>query len=636
MKDVIEGNPGNINLRKDENSINRREFMKLTGISALSAAVMPDILQASPLPDDRPNILFIFPDEQRRFSMGFWNKPEYTGALNSVGDPVVTPTIDKLADEGIIFTHAVSTHPRCSPHRAMLLTGMHPEQNGVPVNCNTGTSADLKPDIECITDVLANEGYNTAWVGKTHWIKPVPYFDSGGNYVGTSQYPGGNYINGYDTYIPPGRDRHSVEYWYQAVRDIHKDAWCYSSHSPSVNGKKDGERHRPRIFTPENEANHIINYINNTAGQRDTSKPFCLFWSLNPPHMPYGSLNDVEEDVYNTYYRDKTISQLLLRDNVTTDKANGNVRYYFSNVTSVDKHIGRVLDALETAGLKDNTIIVFTSDHGDMMGSHDRMSKDIEYEESYGIPLIISFPKKLSHRIEDLLIGTPDLMPTLLGLAGMHDSIPSSVEGADYAPLLEDPNTTVVTKPSSALYLKDTEKKGVRTEKYTFVMNSSGNVVSLFNNIDDPYQMDNLNINSIPATDREFLLKELGYWLARANDKWYQERKFDNFIIYPVVSVTEKGRINCNTLTLDNFPNPFTSSTTIRYRLALTSPVTVSILDATGRKVKTLVSTMARAGQHNTRWNGRNEAGRLCSAGTYICELKTNREKKRMTMRLIR
>ena len=139
----------------------------------------------------QPNLLIIFTDEHRRQAMEFWQYPEYQSAINGLSDPVCTPSLNKLASEGVVFTQAMSTHPVCSPHRAMLMSGMFATGNGVWMNCVDGRDTELKEELECFTDVLYKKGYNTAYFGKVHWIKPTKVFDEHANYVGTTSAPGG-------------------------------------------------------------------------------------------------------------------------------------------------------------------------------------------------------------------------------------------------------------------------------------------------------------------------------------------------------------------------------------------------------------------------------------------------------------
>lgn len=572
--------------------------------------------------DQKLNLLFIYADQYRRQAMGFWSDPEYKGAINGVGDPVVTPNLDKLANEGLVFTQAVSTQPVCSPFRGMFMSGMYPEQNGIMQNCKKERIDELNHDAECLTDVLYKKGYNNAYFGKAHWHKTEPLFDTEGNYVGSEDAPGGNYVNAYDTYVPSGKSRHNIEYWYQALKDSHKDPRIYSNDSEAINGKSDGELHQPKIYSPLNEANHIINYLNNSHQQRDTNKPFSIIWALNPPHSPYSSIDDCDEDAYNEFYKDKSIESLLNRPNVTTDYANKYVRYYFANITGVDKQVGRVISALEDAGLKENTIIVFTSDHGDMMGSHDRKGKSVEYEESFGVPFLISCPKILQHRIENLLLGSTDIMPTLLGLMGMNSNIPTTVEGTDYSPLLLDENNVSVLKPKSTLYLTKSKARGIRTDKYTFTISEFGLVNSLFDNINDPYQLTNLNFDSLPKNEQTFLLSELGNWLAKANDIWYQNQKFADFIIYPDETQVSVANNQTPLISHNNYPNPFKIETKINVSISKRSNVNVSIFDIQGQLIKTLYKGQLVNGQHSFIWDATNMTNSIVKPGVYLYKIK--------------
>ncbi|UVP56593.1 sulfatase-like hydrolase/transferase [Bacteroides thetaiotaomicron] len=151
-----------------------------------------------------------------------------------------------------------------------------------------------------------------------------------------------------------------------------------------MGGKKDGEPFRYRRLTLEVEADVVIGYLRNKQGQRDASKPFSLFWSLNPPHTPYHRLTDCKEEVFNQYYKDLKPEEVLLRPNVkfgegtqvkNLEQLTLQAKIYFSLVKSVDDEIGRVLKVLDEEGLTDNTILIFTADHGEMMGSHGRMAR---------------------------------------------------------------------------------------------------------------------------------------------------------------------------------------------------------------------------------------------------------------------
>lgn len=497
---------------------------------------------ASSLPQDssktHPNLLYIFADQYRLNALSIWGDPEFRHAIRTIGDPVYTPNLDKLAKGGIVFTQACSTAPISSPHRAMLITGMYPEKNGVEMNCYKGRTQGVLEDIECFTDVLAKTGYETAYIGKTHWQRNQPYFDTAGNYVGTTIYPGGNYVFDFDTYIPEGRGRKSNKFWFQQLNDNHFNAIAFSNIPELIGGNKDGVAYRPHRFTPEVEADIIIKYLKNKNGERDASKPFSLFWAINPPHPPYSKISHCKKNIYDKYYKDMTIEELLLRPNVqygegtkikNLKQLSSTAKVYFSLIKSVDEEIGRVLNTLEAEGLANNTLVIFSADHGEMMGSHGYFGKGMGYEEALMIPFILRYPSKIKPQINDLMFGATDIMPTLLGIMGLSQYIPSTVMGRDYSKNILNREYDKINKPQSAFYYMIKEK-GVRTNKYTYIVRDGD--YRLFNLEQDPYQMHSIKLEEIPEKDVKFLKSELGKWLQISQDKWGKERKYPNLIIY--------------------------------------------------------------------------------------------------------
>jgi arylsulfatase A-like enzyme len=225
-------------------------------------------------------------------------------------------------------------------------------------------------------------------------------------------------------------------------------------------------------------------------------------------------------------YEGKSYKELLNRPNVDIKnphpQAKKHVKNYFAAVTGTDEQFGRILDSLKQQQLEDNTIIVFTADHGEMMGSHNRMHKSVCYEESIGIPFIIRWPGKIPARRDNLLLSPADMMPSLLGLMGLAQYIPGDVEGSDYSSIMLDKPGA---RPTSALYLNysgpDGGNRGLRTHQYTFAINrqkDGENKILLFNNNKDPYQLDNI-AGSSPEVVRR-LTGELNQWLRKTKDPW--------------------------------------------------------------------------------------------------------------------
>ncbi len=430
-------------------------------------------------------------------------------------DPVITPHLDRFASEGVVFTHALSNRPVCSPYRASLLTGRYPFSTGVTTNCWSGSVAydiHLRESERCISDVLHDAGYACGYIGKWHLETPQePYlFPRGAGGV-------------WDEYTPPGPRRHGFDFWHSyGCHDNHMKPHYWIGDAP-----RDGYIEFD-AWSPRHEADTAIEFLRNRGAQRPSDKPFALFVAMNPPHMPFQLVPEEYVERYGT----RRPEDLLNRPNINLETKEGQIakrwaKHYFAAVTGVDEQFGRILACLKEEGLEDNTIVVFTSDHGEMMGSHGRMYKGIWYEESLGVPFLIRWPNRIRSGREDLLLSVPDVMPTLLGLAGLHSSIPTQVEGADYSRALIGGH---VAKPESALYLNqdpdspDRGMRGVRTPRYTYIVDRHDGHEErrLFDNEDDPFQMRDC-MGERPALEKR-LQAELDAWLDRTRDPWREAK----------------------------------------------------------------------------------------------------------------
>lgn len=442
--------------------------------------------EAADTNSEKPNLLYIFPDQLRNAAIGINNE-----------DPVHTPNLDQLAKEGILLSNAIANFPLCSPSRAMLMTGKLPYNNHVLTNANSNRyefdNSWQRSDVS-FSDVLVKNGYDAGYVGKLHLTSPPP-------------------IAGKDSVIwdayTPKEDRHGFNFWYAyGTFDEHNNPHYW------INDAKEDELKYVHEWSPEHEADVIIDYIKNQNDtMRNGKKPFALFWSVNPPHPPYQYV----PEKYLEPYKDKTLEELLVRKNVDldtdaaalafhngatrgrTDLAKEHVRDYFAMVTGVDEQIGRVLRALKEQGLDENTIVVITSDHGEMMGSHGLMSKNVWYEEAINVPFIVRWPEKIkAGQKTDMVLSTPDIMPTVLNMMGATDGLPTDLDGQDLSSQLL---TGKGEKPKYALYYFIEEgrpasgHRGIRTYKNTYVItvDDADRVRKfLYDNVNDPYQMVNL------------------------------------------------------------------------------------------------------------------------------------------------
>jgi arylsulfatase A-like enzyme len=399
---------------------------------------------------------------------------------------------------------------------------MYPDKNGLTTNCRSDRDVGLRKDIDCITDIYARQGYNVSYFGKCHWERTEPLFDEEGNYVGSLEDPGGNYVNRYDTYVPPGASRHGIDYFFQALKDEHFNPRIYSSDPQAIEGKKDGELYLPKRFSSELESEMIMDYLANTHQQRDSDKPFFMMWSLNPPHNPW-----TEQSTYMDFfhlYEDEgkiDIQNLLTHENADTT-VGAYAPYYFTNVSAVDHFIGKVLTQLERLGLDKNTIVVFSSDHGEMLGSHGLRGKNVPEIESYSIPFIIRWGDKLTHRVEDLILSVPDIMPTLLGMSNMEHLIPDEVQGKNHSSILMD-QETATEKPQEALFINP-NSRGIYTGKYMFVVREKdGNMERAFayDNENDPAQMHQIAADELPTELLSMFKADLYKLLEETEDSWF-------------------------------------------------------------------------------------------------------------------
>jgi len=493
------------------------------------------LLALSVYSQEHPNVIYIFPDQFRNHALGFWNEEGFKDKVNFVADPVHTPNLNQFAKESFVLSSAVSNCPLSSPHRGMLLTGMYPDGSGVTLNCNSNRPiSSLNPDAIAIGDVFRSVGYDCAYIGKLHADYPTPNDpENPGHYIEDSKPV-------WDAYTPPER-RHGFNYWYSyGTFDVHKQP-----HYWDTNGK----RHEIREWSPKHEADKAIAYLKNENGERRGDSPFFMMISMNPPHGPYHSLEDCMGEDYNLY-KDISLNKLLIRPNADLSmKKAANSRYYFASVTGVDREFGRILAVLRDLKLDKNTIVIFASDHGETMCSQGTDDpKNSPYAESLNIPFIVRYPDKIKHQVDHLLLSTPDIMPTILGLCGLDKQIPETVQGQDFSLVFYHKK---IKRPKGALYLQnmDGEKdanglvrsyfpssRGIKTDRYTLAIYIDKKTKKIkktlmFDDVADPYQLNNLDINRHPKVFKE-LCKQMASLLKDANDPWFREKILSEFIPY--------------------------------------------------------------------------------------------------------
>ena len=472
----------------------RRDFIAPTAALGTSCATPPS-------EEPRPNLVFVFPDQMRGSAMGFLGE-----------EPVCTPRLDAFASESLVLTEAASNFCVCSPYRAMLMTGKWSQHNGVTSNCQSLSApygVQLRQSDRCWSDVLQDNGYQLGYIGKWHLEAPYePYVDS---YNNTGEMK-------WNEWCPPER-RHGFDFWHSYhTYDRHMNPHYWTTDMTRA------ERLNVDQWGPEHEVDVAIDFLD----QRDEEKPFGLVVSMNPPHTPY---THYPQEKYLDRLSGVSDEELFSRPNIPpADTQAGqyyrrDIRNYFAMISGVDEQFGRLLDALDERDLKDDTIVVFTSDHGDCLGIHYQRHKNNHFEEAIRVPFLIRWPGSIPTRRDDLLLSTPDIYPTLLDLLGLADQVPSEVDGQSHAEVFRGGEGV---RPAAQPYMRmiaatpETGVRGVRTDRYTLKMDNSPGAetpVELHDRKSDPYQLENL-ADARPDLVEQLTSVYIKPWLDRLDDRW--------------------------------------------------------------------------------------------------------------------
>ena len=433
-----------------------------------------------------PNVIFVFSDQQRVQDVGYMGNKD-----------VKTPFLDAMSKESVSFELAVAGSPVCSPYRASLITGQYPLTHKVIVNDVT-----LSNDAESIAQVYSSAGYDTAYIGKWH-------LDG----------------HGRSNFIPKER-RQGFDYWkvLECTHDYNNSPYYGDE---NIKLKWDG-------YDAEAQTRDAQEYIKN----RNKGKPFLLMLSWGPPHNPYETAPERFRAMYDP-------DKITLRPNVPpelAEKSRKELAGYYAHVSAVDYLMGEIINTIDNEGLRDNTILVFTSDHGDMIGSQGERRKQRPWDESILTPFLLRYPALLGNEQKKISmpINTPDIMPTLLELSGLP--VPKTVEGMSYRPFItgdkkeEDIAALIQCSHPFGEFTRQTggkEYRGIRTMRYTYTRDLKGPWL-LYDNQEDPYQMKNLVgvAGYKDLTDR--LDRDLQSILDKRGDKFLQGEEYMKSFGYPM------------------------------------------------------------------------------------------------------
>lgn len=401
--------------------------------------------------------------------------------LGSYGDPLVqSPNIDRLAARGVRFKNAYCQYPLCGPSRASFMTGLYPDQtlihkNGVYVR-------EHVPDVKTVPQMFRDSGYFAMRIGKIYHYNVPRHIGTGGH---DDPYSWNH------TFNPRGRD-------------VEDEPLIFSLRPGNFGGTlswlaADG--------TDEEQTDGIgaTEAIEQLEKFAKTGRPFFLAVGLYRPHTPYVAPKEyfdlyplekikvpqVPEGYFETIPESarKSLQRRKEQIDLPEELARRAIQAYYASITFADAQVGRILDALEATGLAENTIVLFTSDHGYHMGEHGHWQKTTLYENADRVPLIIAGPGvEAAGQSTDALAEMVDFYPTLAELCGLEP--PSYVSGVSLVPVLNDPGARV--RNSALTQYRNGYSLRTARYRYTEWGENGGEGIELYDHESDPVEMLNL------------------------------------------------------------------------------------------------------------------------------------------------
>lgn len=440
----------------------------------------------------KPNLLFVFSDQQTYDMVGCYGNAQ-----------IITPNLDKLASEGLRFTNCFSNSPICTPFRGILFSGQYSLYNG----CYTNDRPLLPGNGKKFAEVLRDNGYYTGYIGKWHILggerkRPIP--------AGPMRYGFDDvfYSNNCHVDFRPGK----CFFWNDA-----------------------GEREYFQEWEVYGQTNQAIDFLESV---KDAENPFALFVSWHPPH-DWGQFKGEDGKKHFMYDAPDELMAFYNRDSIKVRPGSvpspDLLRMYHGHMamtTGVDIAFGQLMDKLKEIGADDNTIVVFTSDHGDMLEFDDAtFPKQYPHDYSLHIPFIMRYPKVTKQNTTtDLLFSGLDMMPTLLGLMGQE--VPKECQGKNLAQAIKTGDDDAVDFVPIWMHIGN-GYRGVITKEYTYAKSKAGSSILhnvLFDRKNDPYQLRNKFTEKGQEAIKDQLWDKTRQWMSSIGDEFYQRDEIDSLV----------------------------------------------------------------------------------------------------------
>lgn len=442
-----------------------------------------------------PNLLFVFSDQHTFDMLGCYGN-----------DQVFSPNIDLLAEGGLMFNHCISNSPTCTPYRGMLMSGRHALHNGCFVNDRPLIPGHGKK----FAEVLRDAGYHTGYVGKWHLLggdrdRPIP---EGAMRYGFDEL---FYTNNCHVDFRPGE----CFYWDEQGKKVYFDEW--------------------EVYGQTRQAMAFLD------GCRDRESPFALFVSWHPPH-DWGKFEGADGKMHYRYGAPDELMRYYDRDSIrvrpgmeSTPDLRRMYHGQMAMVTGVDIAFGWLMDKLREIGVKENTLVIFTSDHGDMLEfAGAQFPKQYPHDYSLRVPYIMRWPGRIAPSANtDLLFSALDIMPTTLGLMDLE--VPEECQGKNLSEsILAGDEDAVEYVPIWSFY--NNSFKGVITKDWTYSTvkdASEGSLHSvLFDRRKDPFQLTNLFESAALQAVKDSLWELTGEWMEQYDDRFYTNVDLEQVMSY--------------------------------------------------------------------------------------------------------
>lgn len=408
------------------------------------------------------NILIVFSDQQHKYALG------------KVNDDYITPNLDALCDDGVLFSNAYSSNPVCGPFRGCLMTGQSTS------HCLVSNNNDPLPMFkDSLAKMMKRAGYVTSYVGKYH-------LGGAGNLKIPKKYRKGfDYFKGYQCYNgfdPNPPFNNEVVFW-----DENSNKHIYNEHRTDVT------------------TNLAIESLDKIA---NNDKPFFMMVSYQAPHYP-----EQPSKRFADLYKDKvfklrpdykevdpytpTYSPYSARPfkNCPDFQNYGNdmlkyKRLYAGLCTQVDNGVGKIVNELKKLHKYDDTMIVYMSDHGDMQGSRGLKNKCYPYEHSAGIPMIVKYPNGRKSTVSNELISNLDIFPTIMNVANSRTK--NKLDGFDITDYLTNKSDKTHDYVISEYFSKDYSWRMIRNKQYKLITTKDYEPLELYDMLNDEYEMNNI------------------------------------------------------------------------------------------------------------------------------------------------